>query len=413
MPVPGVKRLVYIHQYFTYPEVAGGSRSWEFVKRLLDDGFEVTVLTSDSELNERAISCLKQELAHHGSRFQLDVLPVRYDNSFPFWRRAVAFLQFAVSAIWRLLRYPRVDLVFATSTPLTVAVPALTRNLLRGTPFVFEIRDLWPEVPRQLGALRNPLLYYPLYYLAHLAYHRARRVVALSPGMKEGVVAHGVSPDKVVVISNVSDIETFRVEPALGEAFLERHPELKGGPLVVYTGTFGFANGVSYMVRLAETSRRHGWPTRFLAVGRGKEFERVRELAAQLGVLDQNYFQWDPIPKKEMPALLSAAAVATSWVIPNPAMHLNSANKYFDALAAARAVAINYGGWQAELLAQHGAGVELDAHDLERAARQLQDLVSSPERLQAAQERAARLADEQFSLGLLYARLKRVINSSF
>ncbi len=392
--------------------MAGGSRSWSFVKRLLADGFEVRVLTSDSELTPQAIAALRTELAPHGDRFQLDVLKVNYDNSFPFWRRLLAFAQFALASIRQLVSYRGVDLVFATSTPLTIVVPALARHFLKGTPFVFEVRDLWPEVPRGLGKIRSPLLYLPAYYLARLAYHHARRVVALSPGMKAGIVAHGIDPDKITVISNVSDIDTFRVDPQLGQRFLERHPELTGGPLVVYTGTFGFANDVSYMVRIAEETRRKGWPTRFLAVGRGQQFDQVRALAQELGVLNSNYFQWDPIPKNEIPALLSAADVATSWVIANEAMHLNSANKFFDALAAGRPVAINHGGWQAELLTEHGAGIALEALDLERAAVQLQELVSSKERLRVAGAAAAKLADERFALDLLYEQLKGVLQKA-
>jgi glycosyltransferase involved in cell wall biosynthesis len=401
-------RIVYLHQYFTYPAVAGGSRSWQFVTRLLADGFEVTVLSSKSELNEHAIAAIRQELSVYGDRFRLDLVEVPYANHFGFRKRIQAFLRFAFAAAWKLLGYRQVDLVFATSTPLTIAIPALVRKFLRGTPFVFEVRDLWPELPIAMGALNNKVARTLAFALAKMAYHQSRHVVALSPGMRAGVMGFGIPESKVTEIPNACDNDLLRVDAGLGEAFLERHPELDGDGLVVYLGTLGRINGVGYLARLAAASQSKGYTTKFLVVGRGAEESLVRDLAMELNVLGKNFFLWEPLPKVQMAEVLSAATCATSLFVPVRAMEDNSANKFFDALAAARPVAINYGGWQKEVLQKSGAGICLNPHDLQEAAEQLHELLASPERLAACSVASAQLADEDFSRDHLYERLKAV-----
>src|SRR5690606_28538222 len=99
---------------------------------------------------------------------------------------------------------------------------------------------------------------------------------------------------------------------------------------------------------------------RFLAIGHGAEVALVRQKARELGVLEKNFFMESPVSKAEMPALFSAATLSTSLFIPLEPMWHNSANKFFDTLAASRPIAINYGGWQADLIRETGAGVVLD-----------------------------------------------------
>src|SRR6185312_16720347 len=97
-----------------------------------------------------------------------------------------------------------IDIVYATSTPLSVAIPAMVIKWLKGTPFIFEVRDLWPEVPIQMGAIKNKFIIKLLYKLEKKIYTSAKHVVALSPGMYDGVIKYGISPDKVSMVPNMS-----------------------------------------------------------------------------------------------------------------------------------------------------------------------------------------------------------------
>jgi glycosyltransferase involved in cell wall biosynthesis len=143
-------------------------------------------------------------------------------------------------------------------------------------------------------------------------------------------------------------------------------------------------------------------------MGDGQEREEIRALTRSWGLLGRNVLMPAPVSKQQMPAVLSAIDVATSVFLPIPEMESNSANKFFDALAAGCCVAINYGGWQAELLRESGAGLRLAAAPRE-AAQQLRALAGDRPQLEDAGRRARQLAVEHFSFDLLAKQLETVI----
>ena len=401
-------KLIYLHQYFTVPTVSGGIRSWEFSTRLVRDKWHVSMMCGDSEIHNISVSQIVEFFDKYQGTFHLNTISSRYSNKMGYSRRILAFLNFAVQSSLQVLREPKADLTFATSTPLTIAIPALLRKWLRGTPYIFEVRDLWPEMPIAVKAIRSPLAIFLARQLERLAYRNAAGIVALSPGMKEGIVKQGIAPEKVVVIPNACDNERFKVPDSVGVEFLRRHPELSGGPLIVYTGTLGYINGVTYLAHLARHMLDIMPEAKFLVVGSGAYENEVREVSRELGVLEKNFWMWSPIPKVELPALFSACTVATSLFLPIPEMENNSANKFFDALAAGRPVVINYGGWQKEVLEQSGAGMSIAGGDPKAGAIELASFLNSPERLQTARSAARQLADTEFDRELLYQKLATV-----
>jgi glycosyltransferase involved in cell wall biosynthesis len=398
-------RIVYLHQYFKKPDMAGGTRSYEMSRRLAAAGHEVHMITSRPSATPRGW----QEETVAG--VTVHWYPIAYDNSMGFVRRTWAFLAFAVAATRRVMRV-KADVVFATSTPLTIAIPAVAGKWRSQAPMVFEVRDLWPEMPIAVGALQNRGLRLLARLLEKWAYRSSQEVVALSPGMADGVAAAGVSRERIHVIPNSCDLELFQVSQALGEEFRRQRPWLGSRPLVVYAGTFGRVNGVEYLVRLAaETLARDG-EVRFLAVGAGAEYQRVHDAARKAGVLDVNFFLESALPKSEMPAVLNAATVCTSLFLPIPEMEANSANKFFDGLAAGKPVAINYGGWQADLIHNEKMGLVLHPLDEASAATELLDFLSDPVRVSVAGTNATRVAVERFDRNLLSAQLRDVLESA-
>jgi glycosyltransferase involved in cell wall biosynthesis len=274
---------------------------------------------------------------------------------------------------------------------------------------VFEVRDLWPEIPIAVGALRNPVLIALARRLERFAYRNAAHIVALSDGMRDGVVATGQSPSRVTVIPNACDCESFDVGDGPGREVRARYEWLRDRPLVLYTGTLGLINGVGYMVRIAAAAAKSDRDVRFVVVGDGREEAQVRAEAVALGVLDRNFFLIPPVPKATMPAWLSAADIATSFVVDQPVLWANSANKFFDALAAARPIAINYEGWQAAVIREAGAGLVLDRRDPDAAASQLIRAVRDRPWLRAAGEAARRLATDRYDRDVLTDSLEQVL----
>ena len=182
-------------------------------------------------------------------------------------------------------------------------------------------------------------------------------------------------------------------------------------PLVVYTGTFGLINGVDYLVDIAKVMRKLDPAVHFLLVGDGAKKDAVITKAKEAGVLGQSVTIWAPLPKKELVDVLAAATVATSLFVPLEPMWNNSANKFFDALAAGKPIAINYGGWQAELLNETGAGIALSPDDPIEGARQLAAFVRDKARLQSASEASRQLARTRFDRDMLASQLEAILCS--
>ena len=402
-------KILYLHQYFVPPNAPGGTRSYEFARRLVQRGHDVTIVTSSAMIGE--------DFAAPGkvTRRRLDgidivVLPVAYDHMMSYAQRLASFARFAASAAFEVVRQ-RADVVFATSTPLTIAVPGLLAKMARRIPMVFEVRDLWPEIPIAIGALRNPAARGLARGLEWLAYHGSAEVVALSPGMADGVAKMGVGRDRITVIPNACDVELFSVEPDAAAAFRrETLPQIDpGDPIVLYGGTFGEINETEWLVDVARRLQECGPEVRVVLAGSGRRAEAIRQRAQQLGVLDRNVFMLPPIPKQQVPLLLGCSAVATSTVRPLQELWHNSANKFFDALASGTPVAINYEGWQADVLRETGAGLVLPYDSPRAAAEQLTAFVRSPPARARAASAALALARERFNRDRLTSTLEGVL----
>lgn len=385
-------RIVYLHQYFSPPDVPAGSRSYEMALRFAAAGHDVHVVAS-SRIEESTIVPRVRPPDPEG--VTVHWIPVRYETHMGFARRMWAFVAFAARAAWRARRL-KADVVLASSTPLTIALPGVFAKRGKRAPMVFEVRDLWPEVPIAMGALKHPVLRWAAGRLEQFAYRHADAIIALSPGMADGVIRAGVPADKVSVVPNACDNAQFDVPGEVGEAFRNARPWLRDRPLVVYAGTLGRANGVGYLARLAHEVSRIDDDFRFLIVGDGPERASVAQLASDLGVLDRTFFMEGWVPKSSVPAVMSAADLSVSVFLPVRELEHNSANKFFDTLAAGRPVAVNYGGWHADLIRDHDLGVILDPTDLTSAATSLVSFVRSGPRIEAARANARRLADDRF-----------------
>ncbi len=399
-------KIVYLHQYFTTPAMPGGTRSYLMGAGLVRAGHEVHM-----------VSAYRDPTEHSGTwrecvdGIEVHWIPVRYSNHMGFWRRMRAFLEFAVKSA-RLAASIPADLVFATSTPLTIALPGVYAAWRQGKPMVFEVRDLWPELPIAIGSLRNPMLIRLARWLERLAYRRSARVIALSPGMAEGVIRTGYPRERVAIVPNACDRARF--QDARG-AILDVFPDLPikaGDRLVLYAGTLGRINGVTYLVKLAARAMSLAPHVKFLIVGDGAERGLVAGEGERLGVLNKTVFLRPPVEKRRMPQVFAGCDLAASLFIDLPEMRNNSANKFFDALAAGRAILINYSGWQAELVRDAGAGLVVPPDDPAEAARRVVEFLADPGAIRRAGRAAERLARAAFDGERLAARFVRVLEDA-
>ena len=396
-------KITYIHQYYNNPLMGGGTRSYEFAKRMVQAGHTVNLVTTYRENTKK-----REWFQTNEDGITVHWLPVRYSNDMSYLRRIIAFLKFSLGACRKAASFDA-DVIFATSTPLTIIVPAYYAKLIRRIPIVFEVRDLWPELPIAMGALQSPITRKLAKWMEIFAYRNSKAIVALSPGMKEGVIKVGIPSKSIATIPNSCDRDLFCYNKKAVSEFFATRPWLKEKPFILYAGTFGKINGVDYFVDLAVALDKLKAEIQILLIGEGSNFELVQSKARAAGVLNKNLFVEKSVSKKEITAAFNAASVCSSVFIDEPAMRANSSNKFFDTLAAGKPIFINYGGWMHDLISARGVGFSAWQTSIDEAAIILNQKMSDRDWLMEAGKQAENLAVEYFDRDILAEQLIEVL----
>lgn len=388
-------RITYIHQHFVLPGEPGGSRPYEFARRMAAAGHEVTMICGRDEAMDKTVDGI------HVRR-----LAIPYRNEMSKRERIVSFFNFLVRASAVAARVPA-DVIYASSTPLTVAVPGIVAKFTQRAPLVAEIRDLWPEVPIKLGYLNNPVAIFLAKQLEKAFYAASSEVVALSPSMADGVKE--VAPKKrVTVIPNASDFERFDV-PAEQRAAFRKEQGWGDDVVAVYAGGFGMSYQLEWLVDLAAQLRRDGVENvRFVLLGQGSDSDALYQRAENAG-LDADAMFLGRQPKEDVAKYVSAADIALSPLRDDPCLEGNSLNKVFDAMAASRPVVFNHGGWLEEAATEHDAGWRL-SRDIPAAAKRFAEIISDRDEMRAAGQRNRELGEKRFARDSLYSQLIEVLN---
>ena len=398
-------RILYLHQFFMTREGTGGTRSYEFARRLVAHGHEVTMVTAAPGRKPRRHDV---EGIH-----VVEVAGASPDyvtaTGKGYGARMAGFARFAASATAAAVRSPRPDVVFATSPPLTVGLPAIAAARRHGAPLVFEVRDLWPEAPIQMGALRNPLAQRAARALERHVLGAARHVVALSPGMRDSVIAAGVDPHSVTLIPNACDLDLF--SPSVDPGDLRARLGLGDAFLCSYFGTMGEANDLTLVLEAAaQLQEREENGVAFVLQGDGK---RRPALEAEVRLRALRNVVLLPAGDKHAAARLAAASDACMTIFKDvPILATNSPNKLFDTFAAGRAAVVNTDGWQRELVESNRAGVAARPGDPGHLAEQVLWLRDHPDQTAELGRNARRLAETEFDRRLLADRLERVLREA-
>jgi glycosyltransferase involved in cell wall biosynthesis len=400
-------RILYLHQLFATRDSSHPTRSYEFARRMVANGHDVTMVTGSSRLGAIHDRGLVRRVDVDG----IHVRSVRneYSNHMGYARRIASFATFAITSAIEAMRVRRPDVVFATSTPLTIGVPGWIAAAWHRVPFVFEVRDPWPEAAFQMGALsRNSLLGRMASALERFLYRHADAVIGLSPGMVEFILAAGADPAKVHMVPNCSDLDLFH--PGEKDPALVARYGLEGRVVVGYTGAVGPTNAVHVIAEAAAILKARGREDIAVVVaGDGKCLAGIRADAQERGL--GNLLLIGSLPKSEMPALLRTCDVLLSHLAKVPVLYTGSPNKLFDALASGRPVIVNSPGWTRPLIEESGAGVFVDPEDaaaLADAIVAMADDAGVRARMGAA---ARALAERDFSRDVQADRLIAVLES--
>ncbi|KZN51396.1 glycosyltransferase family 4 protein [Pseudoalteromonas luteoviolacea] len=403
--------ILYLHQYFATPASNAGTRSYEMARRLVKNGHKVTFVTTSAYLpDDYNFSDGWNFIEVEG--IGLHVLHLKYSNKDGFFKRILKFINFSVRSTFKSLSL-KADVVFATSTPLTIAIPGLVYSKFKKVPLVFEVRDLWPELPVATGVITNKWIIKIATWLEKYTYKNSKRLVGLSPGMCEGITKHGIPAEYVTLATNSCDTALFDTDKKVGINYLNTKLSfVNGRKLITYTGTFGLINNVGYIVKLAKAAQALDPNLCFVAIGDGMEKSQVIADAEKAGVLNKNLYILPPVPKTEIVDLLSAADLSLSLFGPVKEMWHNSANKLFDALASQTPIAINYGGWQEEFINEHSCGLVIDANDFNKASASISSFLNDESNYAAAVQSCKVLSYEHFSRDIMAARIEKTLLDS-
>ena len=392
-------KLLYIVQYFTFPDEADGTRPYDLAVSFVRKGIDVTVLTSDT-------SGKASEKWSYVERDGIKVyrLNCPYDNKMGFFRRIVSFCKFFINVSIKQFSFDY-DLMLSSSTPLTNGFPALVANTFRKKPYVFEVRDVWPGVPIAMGYFKNIIAQKLLYAFEKRIYKKASYIVPLSTGM-DANIQERYPNNKSVVIPNISELNRFsNIEKTVDIDFPE------GKKIVLYAGTFGNVNGLSYVNKLAKETLELDPDLWYYLIGFGKEKEDNIQEAKELGVLNKNVFIFDPVKKNDLPYLYSKCTAGSSYVIDIPALWDNSANKFFDTLAAKKPIVINHQGWQADTIKEYNIGYVLPPVVSHEIAKGFVAYMNDSALLKQQGENSYKLAEKEYSLDVAVGKYMSIFHS--
>ena len=277
-----------------------------------------------------------------------------------YFQRSISFFKFLYLATVKILTL-KGDLVLATSTPLTIGIPALIKKWIHKTTFIFEVRDVWPEAVIAIGAVKNKIFQKILYFLEHLIYKNANALVPLSIDMKQSIVSRYPKFTKkpIVVIENISEISRFQNFTKSETSLLIKKIGFKPRFTILYAGTFGKVNGIGYLIEFASKLAHYDPSIVFVLIGDGIEKNKLINDAKNKKVLNKNVFFLNSVSKEKLPQLYFECDMGSSFVLPIKELWANSANKFFDTLAAGKPVLINYKGWQKNVINRKQIGYVL------------------------------------------------------
>ena len=403
-------KILYLHQYFKTNQSSGGTRSYEFAKFLGDQGIDVHVITGipSEPLDHKNITVTSTGTA--------------YNNKMSKTRRILSFLDYNRKAFFKGWKEKDAKVIFATSTPLTIGLPAVMLAKLRRKKLIFEVRDVWPDVPIELGYINNKILIKLLQIFEKWIYNNAAHIIVLSDGMHQNLLNKGVPKEKLTTIENMANLYLYDEakkkaadkKKQSGEASQQsmisesvdatNHP--KDTFLCIHPGTMGHVNGLDFVLDAAKITLKKDPDIHYLLIGDGKQKEHLKQRVKKEGI--SNVMIEDAKPKAEvveniLSADLGLMCVDNQYKI----LEDNSANKFFDFLAAGLPVLINYGGWQKRALEELHCGKATTTP--EAMAKEIVALKKDTEKLKLMARNARALAEEKYSDTIAKEKLYQII----
>lgn len=354
-------RVIYFHQHFATPSVGGGLRSYEFAKKLIGRGHQVTMVCGgDHKLFN--LPTTKKKGVYRGEIDGIDVVQISlpFSNNDGKLIRAKVFLKYAFKSLFFAF-HEDYDLAFATSTPLTSGIPGLAAKWFRKKKFVFEVRDFWPDSTitlfQAVGKKYPWYLKVGLSFLGNLCYRAADACIGLAPGICDAIKAHSQKGKRVELIPNGCDLELMK--PGRRED-LHLDGVLSSDTVAIFTGAHGVANGLDAVLDAARVLKeRNRNDIKLVFIGQGMRKKALMDRAEVEGL--NNCLFFPPVPKYTLASIVGSADIGMQ-VLANASFFYygTSPNKFFDFISAGLPVINNYPGWIADMLKDNNCGIVVE-----------------------------------------------------
>lgn len=398
-------RVLFLTDNFVPERNAPALRSYEHCRRWVRQGIDVTVVTTVPNFP------LGKPLPPYRNRlYQRETIEgIRVVRVWSFLApnrgvilRAIDFASFAISGFLAGL-FQQADVIVATSPQMLTAVAGNMLSRFKRRPWVFEVRDLWPESITAVGAMKDGILIRFLRRIETMLYNGAERIVAVTEPMREQLVSRGVSPDKIAVVRNGADLE--RLIPRIGNPQLKARLNLEGKFIVGYVGTHGFAQGLEVVVGAASILR--GGDIHFLFVGEGARRDNLIALARELDVRNISF-----VGGVSSELAVEYLALADAIVVPlKDSAVFDGAlpSKIFEAAAMEKPILLSARGVSAELVREYRAGLVVPPEDPDSLAAAALRLRADPALRESFRDGCKRLArhhDRERLATLMLAELR-------
>ncbi len=392
--------IAVFYQHYNNPDCPTTSRLYGHL-RCWTPRHRVTLITTRAWFDRR----LTRQFDWVPPGVEVTMLDVPYDNTMNARQRLRAFAHFAGRAVLKGLSMAKPDVILGISTPLTAAWAAAATARRHKTPWVFMVKDLWPDFPVQMGAIKNPWLQRRLYALERRLYRSAAHVIPFSPDMEAHILGHGLDSARVTTHLNGTDFELIDACTDDDGAALRETHGLTGKKVVLYGGALGRANGIVTLLEAAERLAQRT-AVQFVFIGHGFLTGRVREAAARL----PNVMLLPPQPRHRMLCWFKLADLSLVSFIDLPVLAANSPAKFFDSLGAGTPVLVTNAGWTKRFVEEHRCGWYAPPSNAEALAHRLDAVLGDADALTVAGCRAATVARQQFDRDAMAEALEAILH---
>lgn len=392
--------ILLIHQAFAAIDEPGGTRHHEMARALAQQGHQVTIIASPISYLTGKTSAEQKKVVREKNItiYRTYTYPALHRS---FFHRIISFISFMNSSFFRALRVRKVDLVWGTSPPIFQGITAWMVARLKGVPFVFEVRDLWPAFAEAVGVLHNRFLIGLSRWLEKFLYRHANAIIVNSPGYIEHVRQRGAK--NVFLVPNGVDTAMFPKDED-GKAFRASHQWQKKF-LVFYTGAHGMSNDLPVILNAAEQLKDEK-DIHFVFIGAGKEKANLIEMTRKKGLDNVSFLP--PIEKKEIGQTLAAADCCIAILKPIELYKTTYPNKVFDYMAAGKAIVLAIDGVIRKVVEDANCGIFAQPGDAHAIAQVILTLHAAPQKCKEMGLRGRVYVEQHFNRQKTAAQLLEV-----